>query len=153
MFNDINITDGQCWSIGALLAEWFIYNNDHNICTDFYLEVPFTKENSRNRIQILTDIISRRRNNGIILESNDVTDPISVLWILSLELYFHDCLIKDKSQCKYSPNVKFHYTDTKLSDVEDINIFLISDILTEITPLHDINEYVAFIEYYIFFEC
>ncbi len=143
LFNDINITDSQCWSIGALLAEWFIFNNDHNIRTDFYLEVPFTKEDSRTRIQILTNIITHRRNSGIILENNDIIDPVSVLWILSLELYFHDCLIHNKSLCQYSPNVRFHYTDTRLTDEKDINIFLIGDISTIIIPLNNPNEFIA----------
>src|SRR6185437_13608567 len=48
-FKTIQYHGTECTSIGALLHNWFVYNNDHNIDTDFYLEEFFTKVNDRNR--------------------------------------------------------------------------------------------------------
>ena len=145
-FNDIDIKNGNCWSIGALLAEWFVYNNDNNISTDVFLEVPFTKEQSRTRIKILTDIISQRRSSDTVLDVTDVNNPVSILWILTLELYFHDCLIKDKTRCKYAPNVRLHYADVRLTAEDDINIFIITDILNVIKDSPNESEIIALLD-------
>lgn len=40
----------ECTNIGVLLHNWFVYNNDHDIKTDFYLEEFYTKENKRKHI-------------------------------------------------------------------------------------------------------
>src|SRR5436853_43032 len=84
-----------------------------------------------NNINILHNAIKDRRIKNLHWDLDDIHDPFSLLWLLSLEELFYDCLIKDK-QCKYSPNVHIHYTDprqynipTALYSVEDSNIYLL----------------------------
>jgi hypothetical protein len=92
-FNRSITYDTNCWNIGALLDEWFTYNNYFGISTDFYLETEFRK--------------------GDILRPFFPTD-----WIETLHKYFSDCLKQTKSSCKYGPNVKFHYTDIRAMTID-----------------------------------
>ena len=82
----------NCWSIGALLGEWFQYNNDYNISTDFFIESSFSK--SPTRYNIMNNEINRRRQNNLNnLNYSDERDPFSLMWLLNLEQFFRDCLL------------------------------------------------------------
>lgn len=106
------VYDSNCWTIGALLDEWFTYNNANGITTDFYLEVPFIKGSKREGTMVSETVDDRRKEEDyrmhlpeLITEGNG--------WLETVAAFFQDCLIEGKSQCEYGPNVKFHYVDIR----------------------------------------
>ena len=133
-YDNLNIRDSDCFSIGALLVEWFTYNNDHDISTDFFIEVPFTKSDKRNRISKNLEILNQRRqksiqqitqddnNNNIQSDQDDIHHLIFQNWLLDLELLFNDCLSYSAQNCKYIPNIRMHYMDVRLFSQSVSNI-------------------------------
>lgn len=143
-WNGVNIQSGNGWDITALLSEWLEFNNDHKISTDFFLETSFTKDNSRKLLQLLKNKIDKRRDSSTVRLNNYMDDPINHLWLFSLQLYFYDSLICDKTQNAYSPHVRVHYADIRLLDCDilndeemNCNIFLIDDIFRNINISDD----------------
>jgi len=126
-FDNIIRRNTNCWSIAALLYNWFKVNNDNKIMTDFFLEIPFIKTKERERIQPLINIVSKRHDN--LNNDDDVDDQINQLWILTLELLFKDYLVPDKRLC--SKYIHMHYADTRLTanTTDDINLFLVADFM------------------------
>ena len=103
--------DSACTSIGVLLHNWFLYNNDHHIQTDFYLEHAFTKEDVR--------------------DDQSITENTS--W-LDLESYLmRDCLVRDKTNCPFHPYIHAHYVDIRKLAVKNetwvTNPFILNDVL------------------------
>ncbi len=122
-FDGIIKRNSNCWSILALFAEWTKYNNHHNISTDFYFETYFTKSETRHQVSELQNTIRERTG---VEDQDDIYDPINTQLLNSVELFFHDCLTKSKVGCQYSPNVRFHYANTRYLDtnpLQIINIF------------------------------
>lgn len=91
---DNRVKNTNCWDIIALLDEWFTYNNNHKISTDFYLETPVRVNNALNR----TILINPHINN------------ISNGWIELIISFFNDCL---DQRCKFNPTIRFHSTDAR----------------------------------------
>lgn len=116
------------WTIGKLLEEWFLYNYNNRIQTDFYLEIPFLKYNT-----------------------HDKNIGTSKGWIGILSRLSQPCFSKDKTICKYYPYVRFHYANIRrVDDTGDINIFrtkipiekllsFISNVLDYNTDLNNLN--------------
>lgn len=94
----------KCTSIGVLLHHWFIYNNDHNITTDFYLEVDFTEAQSR---------IDVNKLKTLQYDSNPYHDKS---WMQLLSYVMEPCFIREKINCPYYPNVRAHYADMRFID-------------------------------------
>jgi hypothetical protein len=84
----VKTTDSNCWHIIALLAEWFKYNYDNKIKTDFYVELNYGKVEERSVIAHIT--------------------PLRIT-----EHYFNKCLTIKKELCQYYPYVHFHYADPR----------------------------------------
>lgn len=105
----------NCWNIGILLEEWFKFNFDNKIRTDFYLELPFIKN-----------------ADGVQLPRQ------STSWISILGNKFIECLAKEKRQCIYYPYIHFHYANIRrVDDSIDINIFR-----TKI-PIREIENFIS----------
>lgn len=134
----------ECTTIGALLHNWFIYNNKHNILTDFYIELFYTKENERQSHKIYNDIIAERKNTNINTNVNtNLFKDHS--WLQVMYYIMKPCFVREKKQCPYYPNVHVHYTDVR--DVE------INDKIIPVNPF-DIDEY-QYVEYVklLFLQC
>ncbi|HSW76879.1 MAG TPA: hypothetical protein VLG50_07525 [Candidatus Saccharimonadales bacterium] len=88
----------QCTSIALLLKNWFLYNKDHQIKTDFYVEAAFTKQNIR---------------------------PSSTIgsWLQVMPTLMPHCFIKDKTQCFYYPYIHAHYMDIRSMDDKNVDPF------------------------------
>ena len=128
-----NFTAGQyygtsCTSIGILLHNWFTYNNHHNIKTDFYLELGFTKEQDRAASKKYIDIIKDLRE-----QNGHQFDNIS--WGQLISYVMAQCFIRTKTACPYYPNVHGHYIDIRQLDTSIISIY------TDPFLLYDIYEY------------
>lgn len=152
-FNDVIIRDTNCWSVGALLSEWFEYNYDNKIYTDFYIEIPYTKSDERKRGSDMVDLINQRRsptkNKDMTLmtslfnikeDKDDIEDPLvsRAGWIPALSLLFKDCLTADKKFCKYNPIIRLHYADTRQFDLgKQFGKEIGSDLLTNFFLLQD----------------
>jgi hypothetical protein len=130
-FDGIVHRNTNCWSIAALLYNWFQNNNKNGVSTEFFLETQFTKENERKRIKPLINIVNKRHEikPKVLADDilDDVDDPVNQIWLLTLELLFRDCLTYDKTKCL--PYVHMHYVDTRISDSNEyyISPFLIKD--------------------------
>lgn len=46
---NVIIEGPYCTDLGALFHNWFTFNNDYGIKTDFYAETPFTKDIERDK--------------------------------------------------------------------------------------------------------
>jgi hypothetical protein len=119
-FDGINISNSDCWSIGALFEEWFTYNNDMGIPTDVYFELSFTKS-KENRFSDKLKVLEERRKGPRSLVGHrsskqhydDSTDDITTDWRETLGLYFDECLKPKKRKCSYLPFVHIHYADIR----------------------------------------
>ena len=108
---------GSCTSIGILLRNWFRYNTDNKINTDFYLELGFTKEEER--LKYKDEVVGGKFN-----------DESFMSLIASL---MEPCFIREKKSCPYYPYVHAHYADVRNYSSSKKNIlsdpFLLFDIL------------------------
>lgn len=110
------IYDGNCWTIGTLLDEWFTYNNHMGIKTDFYFETAFTKGDVATWKNIISNIEYRRSDPSYKSMPPDLTG-IGESSIGILTGFFSECLKQTKQGCKYNPNVKLHYADLRYLNV------------------------------------
>lgn len=114
----------DCTTIGALLHNWFTYNNKHGILTDFYIELFYTKENERVTHKPYNDIIENRRtntNNGISESKINNDAPFrDQSWLQLMYYIMKPCFVREKDKCPYYPNVHAHYVDVRNVDVGDI---------------------------------
>lgn len=110
-----NFTDGKyygsfCTSIGILLHNWFTYNKDYFINTDFYLELGFTNEDERKGLKETIDEINKlKRNKNYEMDIN--IENIS--WMELISSVMSDCFTKSKKNCPYYPSVHSHYADVR----------------------------------------
>src|SRR5258708_5303765 len=130
-YNKINYNGSLCMSIGSLLYTMFIYNNDHNILTDFYLESSFTKENERTALKIGYDIMNRKKS--LSNYNSDIIDHEfdSVSWMTLIEFVIEPCFIMEKSKCPFFPYVRSHYVDIRSIDGGtpiDTDLFILFDL-------------------------
>ncbi len=130
-YNKINYNGSLCMSIGSLLYTMFIYNNDHNILTDFYLESSFTKENERTALKIGYDIMNRKKS--LSNYNSDIIDHEfdSVSWMTLIEFVMEPCFIMEKSKCPFFPYVRSHYVDIRSIDGGtpiDTDLFILFDL-------------------------
>ncbi len=109
--------NNNCSDIGPLLHNWLLYNNQNNIKTDFYIEDSFTKSNVDRRTFFKELMIYRHHTNYNTLSTN-FPWKMSYLELLSHQL--QPCLIKDKTNCPYYPNVHVHYADIRA--IDDIRV-------------------------------
>jgi hypothetical protein len=118
----------ECTTIGALLHNWLTYNNDHDIKTDFYIESFYTKENKRYSSQKFNTIIQERKQqnitNSLLIKSKN-TDFYNKGWLELMVDVLNPCLVKDKTQCPFYPNVHVHYVDVRVIETNE---------LVEVTP-------------------
>lgn len=109
----------DCTTIGALLHNWFTYNNDYDIMTDFYIELFYTKEHVRENHKTYNDIIENRKSMFHIKE--DDKEPFKdKSWMEMTYYIMKPCFVREKDKCPYYPNVHVHYTDVRNVDVGDI---------------------------------
>src|SRR5437868_5348479 len=92
--------NGSCQSIGLLLHDWLQYNNDHDIVTDFYVEVKFTKQNERSD-QLTT--LAQPHNASLSNQS----------WLQLIPILLKSCFVFNKQDCPYYPNIRSHYVDIR----------------------------------------
>jgi len=147
-YNFTNTTNANstCTTIGALLHNWFNYNNKNNIKTDFYLEEFYTKENEREENSEFNDIMNQRGN---ITKNIKYQAPFKdKSWMEMISSIMAPCFIKDKQYCPYYPNVHLHYIDVrivaknkKLIDTTPFSIDLIYNYVQDHQPTN-INELV-----------
>ncbi len=127
----------NCWTIGSLFDEWFTYNNYFGVKTDFYLETGFIKGTLR-EATMTTEEISDRRQEPFYQTKLPQDIEGSSGWLESVAAYFQDCFIQDKSQCKYSPNVRFHYADIR--NYHEYGTLYDADLYISYPYIHLINE-------------
>ena len=87
--SNITITDNNCTDLPTLLNNWFTYNNNQGIKTDFYMEVGFVEKDLN--------------FNQVIQEST-----IDVIYN-----FMNNCFKRDKLNCQFQPNVHLHYADIR----------------------------------------
>lgn len=117
----------NCTTITALLHNWFLYNNKHDIETNVYMEETFTKEDTMN-----DNFINARNLEGHINTLSTIK-PKYMSWMQLTNIVFEHCLKNIKYICPFYPNVKMHYVDIRVYDHKRISPFYINDIY------HDIN--------------
>lgn len=120
-FTDNEYYGGTCTSIGTLLHNWFTYNNDHGIKTDFYLELAFTKEQERIDSMKYMNIIAGLREQNLKVISRHEFDDVS--WMQLISYIAAPCFIREKEACPYYPNVHAHYADIRSIDTGIIAIY------------------------------
>lgn len=125
----------DCSTIGALFHMWFVYNNDHNIKTDVYIEETYTKENTRPSIKFFNTIIENKYN---------VTEaPFhNKSWLQLMPMIMNQCFIREKENCPYYPNVHLHYVD--------IRRHLIKNETLSLFDLNDLKNYLKTANYFTF---
>lgn len=130
-YNFTNTTNANtsCTTIGALLHNWFIYNNINHIKTDFYLEEYYTKEPEREEDQEYINIIKNRST----VNTRQGAPFKEKSWMQLLPYIMSPCFIPNKSLCPYAPNVHLHYIDVRTivikNDIVNITPFSIESIL------------------------
>lgn len=129
-FTDSRYYGSACTSIGILLHNWFLYNNDNKIKTDFYLELAFTKDEERQSLQKYIDMINDAKRYRRAEDKNFDFDDVS--WLELIAAVMNDCFTRKKEKCVYYPNVRAHYADIRRLDDKEISIhtdpFLLYDI-------------------------
>ena len=130
-----NFTNGKyygssCTSIGILLHNWFTYNKDYFINTDFYLELGFTNEDERKELKETVDEINKLKHN----KNYEITINIENLsWMELIGSIMNDCFMKSKKICPYYPSVHSHYADVRFlqgkNDVLHADPFLLFDLM------------------------
>jgi 3-methyladenine DNA glycosylase AlkC len=126
-FKDVKLYNTNCTDFGALLHNWFTYNNEHDIKTDFYLEIPYTKSDLRH---------GTVHFNTLIEDKTDYFPYTEESWISLVADIMNPCFIRDKTGCQYYPNVHAHYTDIRTT--ETLEGFFFHDLFN----LHYISEYI-----------
>lgn len=149
-YTRINYHNSSCVSIGSLLYSIFIYNNDHNILTDFYLESSFTKENERTALKVGYDIMNNKKS-LIDYDRTKIDHDFDVVsWMTLIEFVMEPCFIKEKTRCPFYPNLRSHYVDIRfLEGNESIETdpFILYDIRRYFkSNVSNIDELVIFIE-------
>lgn len=154
-FSQTTNANSNCTTIGALLSNWFSYNNKHNIKTDFYLEEFFTQSNKRPENEEYDEIVSKRGTKNIKSGSpfNDKS------WMEMMAYILSPCFMRDKLNCPYYPNVHMHYIDIRVIAENEISyttpfsIDLIYDYVQTYQPLEisglirmrdDVMEYIQY---------
>lgn len=102
----------ECTNIGVMLHNWFVYNNDHNIKTNFYLEEYYTKKDKRTQNQYYYNVINNRRLYDYYDQTNAPFKNSS--WMEMMSYILEPCLVKNKLNCPYYPNVHVHYIDVRV---------------------------------------
>ena len=120
----------SCTSIGILLHNWFTYNKDYFINTDFYLELGFTHEDQRHSLkETISEINKLKRNKNYEPEIN--IENIS--WMQLIASIMGNCFMKTKNICPYYPSVHSHYADVRMLDNKEDMIladpFLLFDLM------------------------
>lgn len=119
----------NCTTLGALLYNWFRYNNDQHIKTDFYLEEYYTKENERPDDVEFTNMIKNRS----IVNTRQGSPFKDKSWMQLLPYIMAPCFIREKQNCPFYPNVHLHYTDVRTivtsTGLVDMTPFSIQNIL------------------------
>lgn len=135
--NDLKnvIIDGpNCTDLGALFHNWFTFNNDYNIKTDFYAETPFTKDITRNPHYTVTSMDEQKPYTVFPYEDS---------WLALVTDIMSPCFLADKALCPYAPNVHAHYTDIRFYEQNnkwiDINMFDLTNVIGYILD-NDIND-------------
>jgi hypothetical protein len=112
------ISGPNCTDMGALLHHWFTFNNDYNIQTDFYAEVPFTKDVIKKPTYTI-DTMDENKNYTVF--------PYKDSWLALATDIMSPCFQVDKNACPYGPNVHSHYVDIRFHEIDGIwfsvNIF------------------------------
>jgi hypothetical protein len=136
-FTDTTDEHTNCTTIGALLHNWFIYNNKHNIKTDFYLEEFYTNDNERQNTSEFKIIVNNRPTKNV----KQGVPFKDYSWMELLPNIMAPCFIRDKRNCPYYPNVHLHYIDirinsinNKLVDTTPFSIDLIYDYVQDNQP-------------------
>jgi hypothetical protein len=111
-FEKTHTYGASCTTIGALLHNWFTYNNDHQITTNFYLEAVYTKD-TLPRFTHFTDIIENRKKNDIIIEEEHAPFK-DRSWLELMDVIRQPCFMQEKTGCPYYPNVHSHYIDIRI---------------------------------------
>jgi hypothetical protein len=106
--------ESNCTDLGALFHNWFTYNNDYNISTNFYMETPFTKKDVRK-------LVNTQHGS----------------WLTRMEYVLEDCLTTNKSTCPYAPSVRVHYVDIRTFEAQDQSIHV------DLFSLHPIQNYIT----------
>lgn len=127
MFKEVKLYNTNCTDFGALLHNWFTYNNEHDIKTDFYLEVAYTKSDLRH---------ATIGFNTLMEDKTDYFPYENESWISLVADIMNPCFIRDKTGCKYYPNVHAHYTDIRTSETLEGLYF------HDLFNLHYILEYI-----------
>lgn len=150
-FTQTTNADSNCTTIGALLTNWFAYNNKNNIKTDFYLEEFFTQENIRSENTEYDEIISKRGVKNIksgaqalrVDEKSSSSPFHDKSWMQMTSLILSPCFMRDKMNCPYYPNVHMHYIDVRvitnnveILDTTPFSIDLIHDYVQLYQPLN-----------------
>lgn len=99
----------KCTSIGLLLKNWFIYNKDHKIQTDFFLELGFTKENERTELRKINNTIDRLR----YTEEKEGDQLKNESWLFLVATLMEPCFVREKRSCPYHPYIHAHYADVR----------------------------------------
>lgn len=111
-----------------------MYNNNHGIKTNFYLETPFTKENQRTALKVGYDIMTKRKllQRDIDYHKDLIDHQFDVVsWLNLFEFLVEPCFIRDKMNCPFYPNVHLHYADVRFVDGTiplDIDPYILHDI-------------------------
>jgi hypothetical protein len=122
---NIEKTADNCADITYALVKLFDNSVTNQIYADFFIELPFHNDSYPDLYAKKVDRLAfALRNNP---SSEDLHEYDKLDYIHSLYVIFYPCLQKDKSECKYSPYVRFHYSDirqTMLSGIITINDYL-----------------------------
>ena len=137
-FTNVKSIGSNCTQMGVLLHNWFIYNNDHNIKTDFYLESFYTKENKRFDDEEYIQIINQRRENPEQMKRYDAPFE-NKSWLAIVRYIMAPCFIREKENCPYYPNVHSHYID--------VRSLITNGYYSHVNPL-DLIDIIGFLNYY-----
>lgn len=118
----------SCITSTALFYEWFMYNNKNNIYTDFYIESPIPKQGNA----VSTQIATAKKEH----ESYQVNDGGSSYdkrgFMFDTLIMLESCLLLDRKDCPFNPNVRIHYTDPRTAIIngeqQSATPFILDDI-------------------------
>ena len=130
-----NFTNGKyygssCTSIGILLHNWFTFNKDNFINTDFYLELGFIHENGRKNMEEITREINKLKYNKSYETKINIEN---ISWMELIGSIMKDCFKINKKDCSYYPSVHSHYADVRMlankDDIIHADPFLLFDLM------------------------
>lgn len=113
-FTDVVLYESDCTDFGALIHNWFTYNNEHNIKTDFYIETAFTKADERYGALEFKQLVQTK---------TDYFPYENESWLSLIADIMRPCFVRDKKNCNYFPNVHAHYADIRYTDTSEGTIF------------------------------